>query len=344
MEPAGVLPLLPTPQGFWELVELYGWLTDVDLPAAQARAAAVADREPACVTAWLTLARLDHRRLVLDSDADPRTQDACYDHFEKALTLMPHHPQAAHHLGVFFTDTGNQRGALDVVLRAVERHPRVAHLRSALAYAARTSGLLEGAYASIRIRDELQGPSRAGRNLAENVLLYRGDWDGFRENLGEGGDPYMDPVPDFYRGYIRLIQGDQQGALRWFKAAQQRPGTKLVFEQLAQIYELALEGRRAEAYAALEALQEQRLRLRVPDGEFTFKVAEAYGYLGYGDRAMLLAERAFSQGFGCMRWFEDTPLLRGIHGHPRWRSLIQHGRDRQSLLESRFPPHRFQKR
>lgn len=341
MRPGSGAALLPSAASFWDLIERYGWVTDEDLARAQKQAQILAEREPGCATAWLVLARLDHRRLVLDSEADPWTQARCRAHFDRVLECQPNHPQAVHNLAVFLTDTGDQRAALELLLQAKTNHPNVAHLYSALAYAARTSGQLEVALWAIRTRDHLQGVSRAGRNLAENVYLYQGDLAAFKANLGEGPDPIPDPVPDFYRGYVRLVEGDREQALRWMKKAQARPGTKLVFEQLAQIYQQALEGHASEALHLLDQLQDQRLRLRVPDGEFTFKVAEAYGFLGQRDSALYVAERAFSQGFCCAEWYERSPFLKEARTHPRWPSLIQHIRDRQALVASQFPLRRF---
>ena len=78
--------------------------------------------------------------------------------------------------------------------------------------------------------------------------------------------------------------------------------------------------------------------MRVPDGEFTLRMAEGYALAGDLDSAMELASRAFGQGFGATLWFERSPLLEPLKGSPRWRTLIQHVRERQGLLEDRFPP------
>ena len=81
--------------------------------------------------------------------------------------------------------------------------------------------------------------------------------------------------------------------------------------------------------------------LRISDGEFTLRMAEAAAFLGDPTLAMELAERAYTQGFDCTRWYERSPLLAPIRGTGRYGSLLQHLRERQAMLESRFPASKF---
>jgi hypothetical protein len=81
--------------------------------------------------------------------------------------------------------------------------------------------------------------------------------------------------------------------------------------------------------------------LRVSDGEFTLRMAEAAAFLGDSVLALELAERAYIQGFGCTRWYQQSPLLAPIRGTARFASLVQHLQERQAMLEQRFPLRRF---
>src|SRR5206468_1334483 len=107
-------------------------------------------------------------------------------------------------------------------------------------------------------------------------------------------------------------------------------------------YLLALEGRTLESGEALEKLELERVQVRVPDGELTFKVAEAYGYLGQPRLALEVMGKAAVQGFGCTRWYERSPFLAGARQLPAWPRLLLTLQERQGLLETRFPPSRFE--
>lgn len=339
MPPDQLSPRLP--KLFWELAELMGWTVDREVAPFRERAHDLVQRAPDCPAAWLLLAELDWRALILASDSDPEIQERCRSRFQKALELLPGYPRAAYNAALLMTDTGNQREAIGSLIKAIRAHPHVPYLRHGLAYAARTVGLLEGSRRALQARDRLQGPSRAGRKIAENTYLYLGDWAKFSESLGQGPDPYVDEVVNFYRGYLRLLQGDRVQAQGWFEQILAHPGAKTDFEALARVYNLSLQGQSAEALRVLDTLQQQRMRLRVPDGEFTFKLAEAYAHLGDTEKAMLMAERAYSQGFACTAWFEASPLLAPIRTTPRWRALHQHLKERQQLLETRFSASAF---
>lgn len=321
----------------WTLIDLMGLTAERDLDAKIRQGEALVRAVPGCASAHAALADLVRLRLNANSNADPRDQEQCLASFERALAIFPHHPRWVQQAAYFLTDAGNQREALDRLFAALAVHPRSGGLWEALAYPARTGGLLVGARSALEVRDRLLGHAAIEGAFADNSYLYAGDLDRFEASLGE--DPGA--LPNFYHGYCRLLRGDRAGARSRFEAACRDPGRSLLFERLAHLFLLGLDGRIAEARAELDAFRNQRRRLRVPDGEFTFKLAEAYAFLGETDEAMLLAERAFDQGFCCTPWFERSPLLAPVRNHPRWKSLIQHVAERQQLLESRFPEQRF---
>ncbi|MBK8727617.1 MAG: hypothetical protein IPL96_16660 [Holophagaceae bacterium] len=294
-------------------------------------------RFPDCATGHFLLANQLYNQLLLHP-LDQESQWRGFQAYRAGLELLPHHPRGTVGLAQLQADAGLHRDAFDLLAGALGEHPFVPRLYASLCYVARTSGLLELARRSFQKVDELalgwmDSPG-------ENTYLYLGDFEAFRKTCqlrGAGRDARV----RFYLGYLALLEGNRPGAAAEFRASVAVPGGWYGFEQLSALYLAALEGRPAEAAALLQAIHQKRSALRAPDGEFTFKLAEAAAFLGDRDRATELAELAFTQGFGCTRWFERSPLFAPARGSARWDSLHQHLRERQSLLESRFSPRRF---
>lgn len=337
------LGILPTePSAFWDLAEATGWSIDQDPTRPLRMAKALVEREPRCAGAWATFAALSYWQLGREAGkADTESFHQCEALFLRAFELVPHYPRAVDDFVGFKTDIGNAREAMETAFAALAKYPNVAHLHGALAYPARVSGLLEGASRTLRTRDALAGLHRFERNQVENTFLYRGDWDLFERTLGAGSDASNEPAKDFYRGYINLIRGRVDRARPFFARAQRVQGSWVQFEALARVFELGLSHDREGALKALRRLKADRALLRVPDGEFTFKLAEAFAFLGDPEEATQTALRAFAQGFACTRWYLESPLLASVPHQARWNSLTQHLKERQELMEKAFPPHRF---
>jgi hypothetical protein len=107
--------------------------------------------------------------------------------------------------------------------------------------------------------------------------------------------------------------------------------------RLSEIYDLILSGQKDVAWNKLREYDQERGSMRDPDGEFTLRLAEAYALMGDRASGMEMANRAFACGFGCTTWYEQSPLLEPLRGLPKWKALIQHLKERQALMEERFP-------
>jgi hypothetical protein len=337
------LAILPSePSGFWDLAEATGWRIDQDPGKPLRMAKQLVEREPRCAGAWASYAALTYWQLGREAGkADTESFHHCEALFLRTFELVPHYPRAVDDYIGFKTDIGNAREAMETGFAALARYPSVAHLHGALAYPARVSGLLEGASRTLRARDALAGPHSSERNQVENTFLYRGDWELFERTLGPGSEAINEPAKDFYRGYVNLIRGQVDRARPFFARAQRVEGSWVQFEALARVFELGLSHDREAALKALRRLKADRALLRVPDGEFTFKLAEAFAFLGEPEEATQTALRAFAQGFACTRWYLESPLLASVPHQARWNSLTQHLKERQELMEKAFPPRRF---
>jgi len=326
---------------FWKLASLTSWRRETPILEAIGACGAILDREPGCAEAWLARGRLTNEFVLEEVEPGSDMQTRCERDFLNALALAPGCIRAATSFARFRTDIGSHRAALDLLFGAIRQNPRGPRLYEAVAYAARNAGLLDGASLALQKRDSLLGLSRGEGGLAENTYLYCGDLDRFEAALGPGADLDQDTLRDFYRGYLRLLRNDPSGAILSFRKAAATPRGVRQFMSLARVYELGLCGRREEALAELRRLWAERIPVRVPDGEFTFKLAEAFGYLGSAVEAQEVANRAFAQGFGCTRWFEQSPFLACARGTVRWKALERHLRDRQALIETAYPVARF---
>ena len=76
-------------------------------------------------------------------------------------------------------------------------------------------------------------------------------------------------------------------------------------------------GRTEEAAAALAEL----IRLGAEDG--AFQVAEVYGKWGDADEAFRWLDRAFVQRDPGFSQAKGSPCLVGLHGDPRWNTLMR---------------------
>ncbi|MDP2874659.1 MAG: hypothetical protein Q8O00_00655 [Holophaga sp.] len=335
---AALLPVKPT--AFWELSRLLALTSPMVFSEEIKRAQILVDQEAESAGAHYALGNLLYRQLLIDAANNEDSRSHCEKYLLKALELVPGYPRAACKMVRMKTDVGTPKEALEMAFEFRRSHPRNFEIYGALAYAARNCGLLDGALESLRSREAFCGGLVTDPGLTENTYLYSGDLDRFQRTLIPIKDAPLSLIREFYRGYLCLLRGDQSRAATFF--AQPDRGTdRKQFESLSRVYSLALKGQPEAALAELRQLRTERSILRVPDGEFTFKLAEAFAFLGQRDEAIDAAYRAYGQGFGCTRWYRESPMLINLRGLPRWNALIQHLQERQTLMELAFPAHRF---
>ena len=327
---------------FWSLLQAMAIRDDREATDHLAATQALAEAEPMCATAWATLGDHLYRSLWVDpSKAGIGLNSRTHKAFQRAVDLVPGHPRATFLWSLMLTDTGNQDLALRILGDAVRLRPGAPDLYLGLSYAGRTSGLLAGAHAAMARRSALVTPLAAASSwTVETTHLYLGDLPAFEQDLREAAAQRPDAGVRFYQGYLALLKGNRQAALADMEAAETAAGFS-PFQDLARVYRALLEGRIRDGLADLKRIDEVRGKLRIPDGELTFKQAEAYSLLGDADRAMDCATRAFVQGFSCARWYESSPFLETMRTHPRWPTLRRNVRERQAVLEGSFPPSAF---
>ena len=326
---------------FWALLQGQALYRDESrLDEVQALATRITDAEPDCALAWILRGDNLYRRLLNDPRSHAGAQAEAESHFAKALSLFPHHPRGTFLLSELRIDAGDQRSALTELQAAIRVYPRATAIHSGIAYAARTAGLLELARRALARRDSLC-PQTFTEFTSENTYLYLGDLKRFNATLVDSRETSRNAITRFYRGYLALMGGDRRRAQAQFLSSAQGHESLGQFRELSQAFAELTAGENGKAIQTLQTLETARAGLRVPDGEFTFKMAEAYALVGRRQESLDLLSRAFAQGFGCARWYAESPFLEEIRRVPRWRALYLHIEERQKLLEARFPASDF---
>ncbi len=334
--------LLPLgPNALWALVTAErATFTNTGLDEALAQATSLANDEPRCAAIQTALAHLGTNHLRqkpqgVDGQADQALQAA-----DRALKLEPGYPRALRYASRLLADGGRQDDALTRTEDALRLHPHALPLLFAVDYAARTGGLLDLALAArTRIQSLWSGASVPPPTGF--AYLYAGRVQDFQASFPTPQSGAPDGFVAFNRGYAALLLGKPEEAAPLFQIAEQDTETEAQFRALAAVLRFQIQGRAADARTALETLEHSRIGLQVPDGEFTFTMAEAAAYLGEAGLAMDLAQQASAQGFLCEDWYRNSPFMAGLQPLPRWQSILQHVDARRARLAQRHSPADF---
>ena len=137
----GLLPTTATV--FWKLVKAGAWrLQNEHLEEALTVAEQATREDPSCASTWILLGNLRYRRMLNSPAAFRQEQADTEAHLQRGLALAPGHPRGTFLLSLLKTDSGNQRGALNLLLQARRKQPHNPTLLTGIAYAARGAGLL----------------------------------------------------------------------------------------------------------------------------------------------------------------------------------------------------------
>lgn len=338
---APAAPLVPRdPGAFWNYLAARGGAPGAEYLRARGLLETCAAAEPDCASIPFALGELEFFHALQSATNDTESLRRAESLLQRGLDLFPRHPRGTWLMARLRTDTGSAKEALELLIEARRSHPRAMPLILGLTYAGRYAGLLDFAARAEGLADELSADSRQPVRL-QVTFLYRGEWDRYEKTLWLRPGDLGNSTVLLFRGQLHLARGDRVRALEAFQAGSESPVGYAQFIRMARVFRLILEQDLTTARAELDALARSRVGLRVPDGEYILNIAEAYALLGDLPRAQDLAEKAFYTGFTCARWYETNPLLKPLHGTPRWNALLQHVRERQAILEARFPEGRW---
>ncbi len=329
------------PARFWDLLKAdAAYHSNVDLDGALALAQRLASEEPRCAAIHASVAHLDTLRILQDPHPLDGHADLALAAADKALALLPGYPRALRFASRLLADQGRQDEALNRLEIGLRLHPRSLNLLFALDYSARTAGLLDIALgARERMAQLWAGPPAVPPSGF--TYLYAGRMSDFMASFRTSPSEATDGFNEFNLAYGALIQGKRQEAAARFQASEQDSTTEVHFRALAKIFRFQIEGKTVDARQALDILDRSRMGLQVPDGEFTFTMAEAAAFLDEDGLAMDLAQRAFSQGFVCAAWYRSSPFMAALQPLPRWHSILQHVDERRARVAALHQPADF---
>jgi TolB-like protein/Flp pilus assembly protein TadD len=231
---------------------------------------------------------------------------------ERALALEPDLAEGHVALGrVRMGYDWDWSGADASLRRALELAPGNAEVVLAAAYVAGDLGRLDEAIALSRRGIVLDPLNAQGHRYLGMFSLYAGLLEQAGAALKEalelnpqGGITYV------LLGQVYLAQGRFAEALAAFKK-ESHEGLRLL--GLSAAYHAL--GRKAQSSAALEQLSELPVH--------AFSIAQGYAYCGDVDQAFEWLERAYTQRNPGLNQVKLQPLLRNLHGDPRWQPFLK---------------------
>ena len=319
---------------FWELLAAYSESRTAEFGTQGLnRLTAGALKDPRCAS-WHAAIGFAH---FTSAQNGPIPEGVLDPTLREALVRAPGHPRVVSARVSYLVDRGALRQAMDELKEARSLCPRSARLLTSLENIARYSGALSLAQAAdAESNRRALGSRKSG--LVRFSMLYAGDIEGFAQSLRPGIDPRFSASLSLHRGYLAAARGKVSEALEQLRIAETSAQIAEPERRLASAYRKALDGDPPGARAELDGLAQTRSRFTMPDGEFLFRLAEGYALLGDSARSLELANQAFLHGFGCTRWFENSPYLTPVRKGPRWVALQQHLLERQVLLEKQLVP------
>ena len=285
-----------------------------------------------------------------------------YDKAAQALTrafeLDALYPPAREKLASYYAKRGRSEKTLELMLEGRKHHPAWPGFEKTIGYVLRYAGHMEE---SIRAYKRAQKLDPGLENLVSTQdqitksYIYMGRYEEALAShrkvlhvLEELGRPANEKQA-FYEGVIHLYASDPASAVACFDAGAATDADS-VWTTFGRGYRgIALDDRES-VEEVLDALE----RRVVVDGERHYRLVHFAAYLGRVDAALRHLEASIGSGFFNAPYIRNDPLVRPLHGNPRFSALIDEAfarhrafaeqRERRTLeiaSDATFPPFHF---
>jgi TolB-like protein/DNA-binding winged helix-turn-helix (wHTH) protein len=270
--------------------------------------------DPSYAPAWVGLSRARYWQANIGSVPTQEGQQLARDAVERALTLDPNLPGANIQMGRLKRQVDFDFAGADFsIQRAIALEPGVPENLGQAAFMAQLFGRFAEALALDRQALELDPlNAESWERLAEN-RFYAGQLDeaaaDSRKALELNPDTWGSPI---VLSEIYLLQGRPQDALR---ESERIPFAAFHIKTSAMAYHAL--GREKESDATLKELIEKF------HANAAWSIATVYALRNQRDEAFKWLDRAYGQHDGGLIFIKIDPLLRNLHGDPRFAALLK---------------------
>jgi len=311
------------------------YLRGVDLYSSNDFAAAIAmlqksaSIDPSYAPTWAQLGRAYTTNASLK--AGGREQyDRAQAAYEKAMALNPELVESRIYMANMLTDTGRVEQAVPLLRTALQTSPNNAALHWELGYAYRFAGMLQESAAECE-KARQNDPNVKINSSALNAYLYLGEYEKFLQTLPTKDSAYL----LFYRGWAEYYLGRREHAVEHFDRAYLLDAS-LMPARVGKAISESLAGQHDAAIKLLHHTEAEMETRGLGDGEFTYKVTQAYSVLGETALALHMLQRTVEGGFFCYPCFVSDPLLASIRNEPEFQRWTNEARQRHEQFKTRF--------
>jgi TolB-like protein/DNA-binding winged helix-turn-helix (wHTH) protein/Tfp pilus assembly protein PilF len=270
--------------------------------------------DPSYAPAWVGLSRTRYWQANIGLVPTQEGQQLARDAVERALTLDPNLPEANIQMGRIKRQVDfDFAGAELSIQRAIALEPGVPENLGQAAFMAQLFGRFDEALTLDRQALELDPlNAESWERLAEN-RFYAGQLDeavaDIRKALELNADTWGSPIT---LSEIYLLRGRPQDALR---ESERIPFAAFRTRTTAMGYHAL--GREKESDAALRELIEKL------HSSAAISIATVYAFRNQRDEAFEWLDRAYAQHDGGLILIKIDPLLKNLHGDPRYSTLLE---------------------
>ncbi|NIM01402.1 MAG: protein kinase [Acidobacteria bacterium] len=271
------------------------------------------DLDPEFADAWARLGRRYYFESFWPGRAVSFRKKAS-DALERALSLVPGHPQAFTFSSTLRVEANEAGPAWLSAREQLTRRPNSPELQFAMSYILRYAGLLDEAIEYCD-RARRMDPENSGARSCYVPHLSTGDWNQARSYLR------LDGRTNYYRRAmirVAMFEGDIEGSRSFFEEEIEQSGPGGYADWIQSF----LDGRPLDPDAPIP----EELADGMVDPENKFLMAADIGSFQNPGITFRWALEAFEEGYCLGDYLEASPYFRNARDHPDWPKLVEASR------------------